>query len=216
MPQAHYLGAVMRRRVGDGVRVFNAADGEFDAVIERIGRNVADLAVGMLTRAPVPEPDCWLAFAPVKRDATDLIVEKATELGVSAIFPVFTAHSQTGRVNIARLTAIAIEAAEQSERLSVPALHEPVDLARFLADFPAGRHLFVAAERRDCPPLANVSTLQPHALLIGPEGGFAPAELDGMGQHGFVTPVSLGPRILRAETAAIAGLARMLAAPDQT
>jgi 16S rRNA (uracil1498-N3)-methyltransferase len=213
--QAHYLGSVMRRRAGDPVVLFNGRDGEFGGVIERIGKQEARVAVGAQTRPQAAEPDCWLAFAPVKRDATDLIIEKATELGVAAIWPVFTAHSQTMRVNLDRLRAIAIEAAEQSERLSVPMVHEPVELARFLAAFPAERRLFVAAERRDAGPLVSVPGLQPHALLIGPEGGFAPAELDGMGRHAFVTPVSLGPRILRAETAAIAGLARLLAAPDQ-
>ncbi|SIQ04304.1 MULTISPECIES: 16S rRNA (uracil(1498)-N(3))-methyltransferase [Acidiphilium] len=213
--QAHYLGTVMRRRAGDTLRLFNGADGEFDGVIERIGRHGADVALGAQTRAPAPEPDCWLAFAPVKRDATDLIIEKATELGVAAIYPVFTAHSQTARINHERLTAIATEAAEQCERLHVPPVHEPRDLAQFLADFPPDRRLFVAAERSTAPPLVAIPHLQPHALLVGPEGGFAPAELDGMVRHGFVTLVSLGPRILRAETAAIAGLARLLAAPDQ-
>ncbi|MEE3501523.1 16S rRNA (uracil(1498)-N(3))-methyltransferase [Acidiphilium acidophilum] len=214
--QAHYLGSVMRRRAGDGLRIFNGVDGEFEAVIGRIDRHGAELAVGGQARAMEAEPDCWLAFAPVKRDATDMIVEKATELGVSAICPVFTERSQTMRVNRERLGAIATEAAEQCERLSVPEVREPLELARFLAAFPEGRELFVAAERRDAPPLAMMRHLQASALLVGPEGGFAPGELDGMARHGFVTPVSLGPRILRAETAAIAGLARLLAAPDQS
>jgi len=214
--QAHYLGAVMRRRAGEILRVFNGVDGEFEAEIGRIDRQGAELAVGCRTRAMQPEPDCWLAFVPVKRDATDLIVEKATELGVSAICPVFTERSQTMRVNLERLGAIAAEAAEQCERLSVPEVREPVALARFMASFPQDRALFVAAERRDARPLDTKDGLQALALLVGPEGGFAPGELDGMARHGFVTLVSLGPRILRAETAAIAGLARLLAAPDQS
>lgn len=213
--QAHYLGSVMRRKPGDQIRVFNEACGEWAAGIDRIGRQGAELRVGMQLRAASPEPDCWLVFAPVKRDGTDLIVEKATELGVSALVPVFTAHSQTARINHDRLTAIATEAAEQSERLSVPVVHEAVDLATFLADFPQDRRLLVAAERRDATRLDGVSPAQPHALLIGPEGGFAPAELDAMAQLAFVTLITLGPRILRAETAAIAGLARMLASPDR-
>lgn len=205
----------MRRRVGDALRVFNAGCGEFDATIRDVARNRVELALGGQTREPAPEPDCWLCFAPVKRDGTDLIVEKATELGVSAIRPVFTARSQTARINRERLAAIATEAAEQSERLSVPMIEEAVDIGRLLAGFPPERRLFVAAERRDAPPLVQVAPFQPHALLIGPEGGFAPGELDAMARLAFVTPVSLGPRILRTETAAIAGLARMLAAPDQ-
>lgn len=212
--QAHYLGSVMRRRAGDALRVFNQASGEFSATIARIDRKAAELAIGPCLRHPAPEPDCWLCFAPVKRGATDLIVEKATELGVSAILPVFTAHSQTARINRERLAAIAAEAAEQSERLSVPPVHEPVDLHRLLAEFPPGRRLFVAAERRDTAALDGSAILQPHALLVGPEGGFAEAELDAVARHAFVTRISLGPRILRAETAVIAGLARLLAAPD--
>lgn len=211
--QAHYLAHVMRRRAGDALRVFNGADGEFDAVIENLGRQAANLAVTRQTRAQAPEQNCWLCFAPLKRAATDLIVEKATELGVSAIRPVFTERSQSARVNLERLAAIAIEAAEQSERLSVPDIAAPVDLPRLIAAWPAERRLFVAAERAQAPPLATIAGLQPAALLIGPEGGFAPAELDVLAHHAFVTVVSLGPRVLRAETAAIAGLARMIASP---
>jgi 16S rRNA (uracil1498-N3)-methyltransferase len=214
--QAHYLGAVMRRRAGDAVCLFNGRDGEFDGVIERVGKQSVTVAIGAQTRAPAPEPDCWLVFVPVKRDATDLIIEKATELGVAAICPVFSERSQTARVNLDRWRAIATEAAEQCERLNVPSIYEPVDLVQFMTSFPSGRRLFVAAERRDAGPVVAISKFQPHALLVGPEGGFAPAELDGMGRHAFVTTVSLGPRILRAETAAIAGLARLLAAPDQS
>lgn len=211
--QAHYLAHVMRRKAGDPLRVFNGTDGEFDATIGRIGRQGAELVPGERFRAPEREPDCWLCFAPVKRDASDLIVEKATELGVSAIQPVFTERSQTARVNADRFLAIATEAAEQSERLSVPEIRPPTDLSRLPGAWPPERRLFVAAERSDALPLAAVSPFQASALLIGPEGGFAPAELDVLSRHPFVTTISLGSRILRAETAAIAGLARMLAPP---
>lgn len=211
--QAHYLGTVMRRRAGDALRVFNANSGEFDASIERINRREATLSIGAQTRPPAPEPDCWLCFSPLRRDATDLVIEKATELGASVIQPVLTAHGQTARLRLDRLTTIATEAAEQSERLSVPEIREPVELGTLLAGFPRDRRLFAAVERRAAPPLEQVDPCQPHALLIGPEGGFAPAELDAMARHAFVTPVTLGPRVLRAETAAIAGLARMLAGP---
>ncbi|HEX7388678.1 MAG TPA: 16S rRNA (uracil(1498)-N(3))-methyltransferase [Acidiphilium sp.] len=211
--QAHYLAHVMRRKAGDPLRVFNGTDGEFEAAIGHVGRQGAELAVSGQTRAPEPEPDCWLCFAPVKRDASDLIVEKATELGASAIQPVFTERSQTARVNADRFTAIATEAAEQSERLSVPGIRAPVGVFNLIGDWPEGRRLFVAAERAGAAPLATISPFQPSALLVGPEGGFAPAELDVLSRHPFVTMISLGPRILRAETAAIAGLARMLASP---
>lgn len=214
--QAHYLATVMRRRTGDKLRAFNGQDGEFDATIHHLGRREATIGIVARTRPPAPEPDCWLVFAPIRRDATDLIIEKATELGVAALHPVITQRTQPGRLNLARLTAIATEAAEQSERLTVPTIHEPRTLARFLADFPPSRRLFVAAERQAGPALSAPPPLQPHALLIGPEGGFAPDELDAIARHAFVTSVSLGPRILRAETAAIAGLARLLAAPDHS
>ncbi|GAN73307.1 ribosomal RNA 16S methyltransferase RsmE [Acidiphilium multivorum AIU301] len=209
--QAHYLGAVMRRRAGDRLLVFNAGSGEFAATIGALDRRAATLVLGARTRAPEPEPDCWLCFAPLRRDMTELVVEKATELGVSRLVPVLTARTQPARLRADRLAAIATEAAEQSERLTIPDIAEPAPLAAFLASFPPSRRLFVAAERHAAPPLSPADPLQPHALLVGPEGGLAPEELDAMARHAFVSPVTLGPRILRAETAAIAGLARLLA-----
>jgi 16S rRNA (uracil1498-N3)-methyltransferase len=160
-----------------------------------------------MLRPQAPEPDLWLAFALLKRDSTDLVVQKATELGVAALYPVITARTNAQRVNLARFHAIATEAAEQSERLTVPAIHEPRPLAALLQSWPADRRLVVAAERTQAPPI--VAAQHPAALLIGPEGGFAPAELDALRRHPLVTLMSLGPRILRAETAAIAGLARL-------
>jgi 16S rRNA (uracil1498-N3)-methyltransferase len=145
----------------------------------------------------------------LKRDATDLVVQKATELGVAALHPVVTERSNTHRVNTARLTAIAIEAAEQSERLTIPHLNEPLPLSTLLAHWPPARRLCVAAERTNAPRITP--SHDPSALLIGPEGGFSSAELDAMRAHPFVTAVSLGPRILRAETACIAGLALLQA-----
>jgi 16S rRNA (uracil1498-N3)-methyltransferase len=205
--QAHYLGTVMRRAVGDAVALFNGSDGEWAAHIAMLRRGGASLGVDHMLRAQAAEPDLWLVFALLKRDATDLVVQKATELGVAALWPVLTAHTNAQRVNLERLLAIATEAAEQSERLTVPAIHEPRPLAALLQSWPTGRRLFVAAERQAVPPI--VATAESAALLVGPEGGFAPAELDALRQHPLVTLLSLGPRILRAETAAIAGLARL-------
>ena len=203
--QAHYLANVMRRGPGDLVLLFNGRDGEFSARIETIRRDRVSLCVEYQTRTQGYEPDLWLAFALLKRDATDLVVQKATELGVAALHPVFTERGHTHRMNADRLTAIAIEAAEQSERLTVPCIHPPRPLAALLSDWPTERRVFAAIERSSAPRIPPAQG--PRALLVGPEGGFTATELDVLRAHPLVTPVSLGPRILRAETACIAGLA---------
>ncbi len=204
-PQAHYLRAVMRRAVGDAVRLFNGRDGEFAARFVRLHRDQAELNVGRQLRAQAAEPDVWLLFALLKRDATDLVVQKATELGASALLPVITERCNTHRMNAERLRAIAVEAAEQCERLTVPMLHDVRPLRAVLAGWGGDRPLFAALERSNAPFVALA--FGPKALLVGPEGGFSPVELDALGAHPFVTPVSLGPRVLRADTACIAGLA---------
>lgn len=207
--QAHYLGGVMRRGVGDAVVLFNGRDGEWAARIEAIRRERAVLAVGALLRGQAAGPDLWLAFAVLKRDATDLVVQKATELGVSRIVPVMTERTQGGRMNLERLRAIAVEAAEQSERLDVPELVAPLRLAELLGGWPAGRGLVVALERGGGAAITPMHG--PSALLVGPEGGFAPREVELLRRTPFLQAVHLGPRILRAETAAIVGLALLQA-----
>jgi 16S rRNA (uracil1498-N3)-methyltransferase len=208
--QAHYLAVVMRCAIGGTVRVFNGTDGEWQARITRLRRDAVRLAVERQTRPQAAEPDVWLAFALLKRDATDLVVQKATELGAAALLPVLTARVNAARVNLARLAAIATEAAEQSERLAVPRISPPQRLSALLAAWPPDRPLVVAVEREAAPPVAPERG--PVGLLIGPEGGFTRAELDELRRHAFVKTASLGPRILRAETAAIVGLA-LLQAP---
>jgi len=205
--QSHYLTVVMRRNAADPVILFNGRDGEWLAHIAGAGRRVR-LEVMTQLRPQGVEPDIWLLFAPLKRQPTELVVQKATELGVAALRPVITGRTQGERVNDARLRLIAIEAAEQCERLSVPVIHPPQRLPAVLEKWQTARPLHVAMERRAAPrPHAGAG---PAALLVGPEGGFAPQELDAMSAHPFVHPVSLGPRVLRAETAAIVGLALLL------
>jgi len=200
----------MRRGPGDVVRLFNGHDGEWQARVTKIRRDQAEFSVEALLRPQAPEPDIFLAFAPLKRDATDLLVQKATELGAAALLPVFSERTNASRINLDRLRAIATEAAEQCERLTVPDIFSPVALPALLADWPADRKLFVALERAAAPPLRPASG--PVGLLIGPEGGFSPAEHETVTGKNFCHPVSLGPRVLRAETAAIVGLA-LLQAP---
>jgi 16S rRNA (uracil1498-N3)-methyltransferase len=203
--QAHYLGTVMRQGAGDALRLFNGEDGEWLARIAAIRKDKATLTVESQLRPQAPEPDLWLVFAPLKRDATDFLVQKATELGAAALLPVFTERTNTARINLDRLRAIAIEAAEQCERLSVPEIRPAVPLATLLATWLADRALFAALERDATAPLFPAKG--PAALLIGPEGGFSQRDRTHMKRTGACIGVSLGPRILRAETAAIVGLA---------
>jgi 16S rRNA (uracil1498-N3)-methyltransferase len=207
--QAHYLSRVMRLAAGDTLLVFNGVDGEWLALVEAVQKNQVGLVVQALTRVQEAEPDCWLVFALLKRTKTDLVVEKATELGVSRILPVFSTRTQADHVNLERLRAIAVEAAEQCERLVVPEIVAPQKLPALLASWPAGRRLFMADERRDAKVARPASGLA--ALLVGPEGGFTDVEVAAIGANQHVTRVSLGARILRAETAVIAGLALLLA-----
>jgi 16S rRNA (uracil1498-N3)-methyltransferase len=212
--QAHYLKNVMRLGEGDAVALFNGSDGEFCARIESFGKRAASLTLEEQTRAQTPEPDLWLAFAPIKRARIDYLVEKATELGASALVPVITRHTHVERLNLDRLRAHAIEAAEQSERLTVPRIDEPRALDDVLAGWDASRRIMLCDESGRAPPVAAAlaglnsnSSGAAWAVLIGPEGGFAETELDALRKLPFVSAVSLGPRILRADTAALAGLA---------
>ncbi len=206
--QAHHMANVMRRSAGEIMRVFNGTDGEWRATYRPIGRGKAMLDVGEQIRPQAPEPDLWLAFAPLKRDATDLVVQKATELGAAAILPVITRRTIAQRVNLERFAAIATEAAEQCERLTLPRIAPPVSLEALLAQWPAGRPLLAAVERADVGPIRPRITA---GLLVGPEGGYAPEELELISRRPFVEAVTLGPRILRAETACIVGLALLQA-----
>jgi 16S rRNA (uracil1498-N3)-methyltransferase len=207
--QAHYLRNVLRLEAGAALRLFNGRDGEFEARLDGIGKGWASVALGPRRRAPEAALDLWLVFAPVKRARLDFLVEKATELGASALRPVWTRRTIVERVNLERLAANAVEAAEQTERLCVPRIFEPEPLEAVLRQWPVERRLFACVETGAATPLAAAvaGAAPPFAVLVGPEGGFDESELDGVRELPFVTPVGLGPRVLRADTAALAALA---------
>jgi 16S rRNA (uracil1498-N3)-methyltransferase len=207
----HRLRNVLRLAAGATVAAFNERDGEFLCHIDTLRRSHGALKAVEQHRAPEPGPDVWLVFAPIKRARLDWVVEKATELGAAALVPVVTARTQSERLNRERLRVIAIAAAEQSERVSLPEIRPEVPLVRLLADWPADRRLVLCDESGAGQPiaaaLAEFAGVAPAAVFVGPEGGFAQTELDALGKLSIVTRVGLGPRILRAETAAIAALA---------
>lgn len=208
--RAHFLRHVLRLDKGDLVAVFNGRDGEWLAAIDGFGKGWCSLAVEERRRPQEDGPDLWLLFAPIKRARIDSVAEKASELGASRIWPVFTRRTDPSRVNLDRLRANAIEAAEQCERLTVPELSEPVTLEKALAGWPEERTLYLCAEAGSVRPIAEAVRDRgagPAAFLVGPEGGFDKSELDEFSKLSFVVPVGLGPRILRADTAVVAALA---------
>jgi 16S rRNA (uracil1498-N3)-methyltransferase len=208
--QAHYLRHVLRLEAADKVALFNGVDGEWTAVIAGFGKGWASVDVTARRRPQVAEPDLWLLFAPVKRARLDYLVQKAAELGTSRLIPVMTERTNVARVNVERLAANVVEAAQQTGRLSVPEVTAPASLMEALNDWDPARQLMVCDETGKGPPvmtaLAAAKRGGPWAILIGPEGGFAAAELDALRNLPFVVPVSLGPRLLRADTAAVAAL----------
>ncbi len=207
--QAHYLLHVMRAKGGDRILLFNGHDGEWLAQITDVTKRGCIFACERQTRAQVNTPDLWLCFAPIKKTPSDYLTQKATELGVSALQPVITRRTIVSRMNTERMRANAIEAAEQSDRLSVPEIREPVSLEKLFANWPAERRILFCDEAGDALPIGEQVTGidGAWAVLTGPEGGFDPAEREAIRLKPFVTPVSLGPRILRADTAALAALA---------
>jgi len=256
--QAHYLLHVMRARAGDRLSLFNGRDGEWLVRIAEVTKRSCDFICERQARKQEGTPDLWLCFAPIKKTPADYVSQKATELGGSVLQPVMTRRTIVSRVNLERLRANAIEAAEQSDRLTVPEVRASVSLERLLASWPAERRLLFCDEAGEAPPIAEMLALypplqregriaqqsgegsgpsdsdDPHparmfanalpraslsaptspfqgevsswAILTGPEGGFDPAERDVIRKHPLVIPVSLGPRILRADTAALAAL----------
>lgn len=216
--RAHYLRSVLRLAPGAAIAVFNGRDGEHLARIAGLGKGWCSLELEEQRRPQAAEPDVWLVFAPIKRARLDFLVEKATELGCSALQPMWTQHTDVGRVNVERLAANARAAAEQCERLSVPTVAEPVDLERLLGAWPSERRALLCAEAGEARPIAEALAAigeetggraggAPWAVITGPEGGFRRSELDALAKLPFVTPVGLGPRVLRSDTAALAALA---------
>jgi len=207
--QAHYLLNVMRLGADDGVVLFNGRDGDWLAVIEDMGKKSCGLSARRQLREQADEPDLWLAFAPLKKSRTDFIVEKATEMGVSRLLPVFTEHTNSARVNAERLAAITVEASEQCDRMSIPDISNPVSFRDLLDVWPEDRLLLVPDETGGGEPLKEVLAETGDGaagFLIGPEGGFTVSELDALDKLPFASRIGLGPRILRAETAALAAL----------
>jgi 16S rRNA (uracil1498-N3)-methyltransferase len=225
-PQAHYLRNVLRLQAGDGVLAFNGKDGEWLGTLTD-GKRAA-LTLQKQTRPQTPAPDLHYLFAPLKHERLDYMVQKAVEMGVSRLQPMLTRHTQVKRINVERMRANAVEAAEQCGVLSIPEVAEPLTFARAIAGRKSDRLLVFCDETADVKdPIAALADArqapaallpltmasagsggpQPLALLIGPEGGFAEEERAALLKLTNVVRLSLGPRILRADTAAVAALA---------
>lgn len=207
--QSRYLAAVMRQAIGDELAVFNGRDGEWLAQVAQVGKRAVTLAAVSQARAQHIGPDLDLVVALVKRARLETIVEKAAELGAARVRPVITERTNADHTKVARLQAIATEAAEQTGRLDVPTVFEPVKLERLIADWEADRRLMFCDEGGDAAPaLTALRDVRggAWAILIGPEGGFSASERERLRGLSFATPVSLGPRILRADTAAISAM----------
>jgi 16S rRNA (uracil1498-N3)-methyltransferase len=212
--KAHFLKNVLRLSPGDYVAFFNGADGEWLGRLEALSKNSATAVLESQTRPQSPMPDVWLVFAPIKRARIDFVAEKATELGVAQIRPVITRRTVMARVNTARLEANALEASEQCERLDVPQVFEPQQLDKMLDSWPEERRILWCDEGASGGPIAQAlanldeqAKKDPWAILIGPEGGFDEAERSRLIDFPDALAVTLGPRLLRADTAAAAALA---------
>jgi len=216
--QVNYLVNVLRFGEGDEVLVFNGRDGEWRARLSAQGRHSQCLVIGESTRPQPPGPDLHYLFAPLKQARLDYMVGKAVEMGAGRLRPVLTQHTQVTRINLERMEANAIEAAEQCGILSLPAIDEPVALKTLVQSWPEHepqrRIVFCDEDETGSDPLAVLAAVPPAplAVLIGPEGGFSAEERDLLRDRTFVTALQLGPRILRADTAAVAALALVQAA----
>lgn len=212
-PPGHYLATVMRLKVGDPVKLFDNATGEWLAVASDVRKRDVTLDVRERLRELEAVPDLWLCAAPIKKGRIDWAVEKACELGVARLAPVLTRRAVVDKLNLERLRAHMIEAAEQCGRTALPELVEPVKLPALLRDWPENRALFFADESGGASALeAMRNHAGPAAVLIGPEGGFDAEEREAIRAMPQAVPITLGPRILRAETAAAAAISLWMAA----
>lgn len=204
--QAHYLTGVMRLTAGAAILIFNGRDGEWRATLAEAGKRGAIALPDTQTRPLHLPPDLWLLFAPIKKARTDFIVEKAVELGAARILPVQTRHTNSERIRQDRLQAHAIEAAEQCGATYVPGVTDLQHLDKLLTKWPDDRRLYWCDETAIGQPATLTPATGPAAILIGPEGGFSAEEAARLRGKANVIPLSLGPRILRADTAAVAAL----------
>ncbi len=208
--QSHYLCNVMRCKIGDFIHCFNENCGEFLSEIIKIDKKNTIIRPKKQLRKIEKSSDLWLLFAPLKKDKTDFVIEKATELGVSKIIPVITQYTNCDKVKVERFVSQATEASEQCERLSIPIVEDAIKLKEVLSSWDNSRTLFFMNERRGSLPIAeafNKNNTESVAILIGPEGGFSDEEAKFIESFSFVKSVIMGPRILRAETAVVSSLA---------
>ena len=211
-PQAHYLNSVMRMKAGDPVKLFDGISGEWLAVALDVARRDVTLDVQQQLSPLEHVPDLWLCAAPLKKGRVDWMAEKACELGVARLVPVITRRTVVDKPNTDRLAAHMVEAAEQCGRTALPDVADPVKLTALLRDWPAGRHLFFADEQGGAPAAEAMRAAPgPAAILIGPEGGFDVDERTAIRELAQAIPIALGPRILRADTAAAAAIAVWMA-----
>ena len=205
--QAHYIFSVMRKSIGETILIFDGNNGEWEASIEEISKKSGVLFCIKQTKPQIMPPDLWLFFSPLKKVRTDFIVEKATELGVAKIIPVQTEHTNADRVKLSRLSAHAIEAAEQCGGTYIPKIEELQKINEVLENFPLDRRLLFCDEKLQASEV-NLENLKKGkwAILVGPEGGFSEIERNYLRGLKFTFSISLGPRILRADTAAVTAI----------
>ena len=205
--QAHYIFSVMRKSIGETILIFDGNNGEWEASIEEISKKSGVLLCIKQTKPQIMPPDLWLFFSPLKKVRTDFIVEKATELGVAKLIPVQTEHTNADRVKLSRLSAHAIEAAEQCGGTYIPKIEELQKINEVLENFPLDRRLLFCDEKLQASEV-NLENLKKGkwAILVGPEGGFSEIERNHLKGLKFTFSISLGPRILRADTAAVTAI----------